>query len=165
MTVQLSLEPAFWLREVVPFDHVVDDLDGSEHVRLGGTHGSAARIEQSKSKYVYAVGYSWLSQIELSILTPPCVHSAVRPSAAPCSPFILSGCSSLLLDGLHWLKSYVVRYALWMDSARKVTVDDNSSILNLNCRVRNSSILTRMTGSSLTCRSTRFYSPVRRIHD
>ena len=63
-----------------------------------------------------------------------------------------------------WLTYYIARCALWMDSAQKVALDDDTSILNLNCRVRDSSILTHMPGLSLTCRSTQFYSPVPTIH-
>ena len=36
--------------------------------------GSAARIEQSKSRYIYALGYFWLSQSELSIFPPRVPH-------------------------------------------------------------------------------------------
>ena len=92
---------------------------------------------------------------------PPAIPNRARDIYAP-SPFPLVplqdvddatplGCPSFwralvtlhlvefLLFIARWippLTYYVGRYALWMDSARKVTVDDSTSILNLNCRVR-----------------------------
>ena len=127
--------------------------------------GSAPRIEQSKSKYVYVLGYFWLSQSDLSIFTPRVQY---REAATLLMSVLLARLLTVHLvelilfiaRWLPWLAFYVTRYALWMDAAREVRVDDNTSILTLNCRVRNSSILTHMLGLSLTCRSTRFHSPV-----
>ena len=131
--------------------------------------GSAARIEQSKSRYVYVLGYFWLSQSEISILTPRVQHdeAATLLTSSFWRALLTVHLVERLLFITRWLPCltyYVARYALWMDSARKVTLHDNTSILNLNCRVRNSSILTHMPGLSLTCQSTRFYSPVPTIH-
>lgn len=155
VTVQLSLEPAFRLREIqetVPFDDVVENLEGmvtrSEHVRLWWYPQSrAVRVssaDRTVKLQVRTCGYSRPSQIEQPDLRP-LLRSQDVDNAAPfsCPSFWSALLTIHLVEFLlfisrwiPWLTYYVGRYALWMDSARKVTVDDSTSILNLNCRVR-----------------------------
>lgn len=121
VTVQLSLEPAFRLREIqetVRFDDVVDNLEvmvaRSEHVRLWWYPQSRAVRVSSADRTVKvqvrtyarvlpaipnrAVRFTPLrcSVPRMSRLPP---LSATRPSGALCSPFISSNSSSLFLGG------------------------------------------------------------------
>ena len=158
------------VQETVAFDDVVDGLHAtltrSEHARLWWYPQGQQRGLNSQSP-----GTS------TSSATSGCPKASSRSLRPTSSMMRLPPCSrpsfwralltvhrvELLLfitRWLPWLTYYVARYALWMHSARKVTLNDNTSTLNLNCRVRNSSILTHIPGLSLTCRSTRFYSPV-----
>ena len=162
------------VQETVPFDDVVGGLDAtltrSEHVRLWRYPQSQQRGSNNQS-----------SGTSMSSVTSGCPKASSRSLHPASSMMRLPPCSRpsfwRALHTVHlvelllfiarwppWLTYYIARCTLWMDSARKVTFNDNTSILNLNCRVRNSSILTNMPDSNLTCRSARFYSPVPTIH-
>ena len=162
VTVQLSLEPAFRLREVqetVSFDDAVDDLDvmvkRSEHVRLWWYPQSRAVRVSSADRTVKLQVRARASSLVRLLPTLPNRARDLRPfvpspsqdvnDATPlsCPSFWRALLTIHLVEFLlfvarwiPWLTYYVGRYALWMDSARKVTVDDSTSILNLNCRVR-----------------------------
>jgi L-gulonolactone oxidase len=155
VTAQLSVEPAFRLREVqetVPFDDVVDDLDvmvtKSEHVRLWWYPQSrAVRVSSAdRTTQVRPVRLLPTDSRQDSChkfeddLTPSQVADAA-PSSCPSfwRALLTMHLVEFLLFISRWIPQltyYVGRYALWMDSARQVTIDDSASILNLNCRVR-----------------------------
>ena len=168
VTVQLSLKSAFHpceVQETVPYDDVVDDLHAIPLRRWWYPQGQQRRSNSQSPGTSTSSPTSGCPKASSRSLHPASSMMRLPPCSRP--SFWRALLTLHLVEMLlfiarwpPWLTYYVARCALWMDSARKVTVDDSTSILNLNCRVRNSFILTRMPGSSLTCRSTRFYSPV-----